>query len=296
MLVVMRQDAGEAEIRGVVAAVEARGYKGHPIPGAHRTAIGITGNKGALEAPVFESLPGVLEVIPVTHAYKLVSREVKAENTVVAIGGVEVGGAALVIMAGPCAVETREQTLTVARARQEGGSAHPAGGRVQAAHQPLLVPGPGRGGAPDPGRGPGRDRPAGGDGSGGRACPRPRRGARRRHPDRRPQHAELLAAEAGGQGAKAGGPEARDLRNPRGVPDVGGVHPGRGELRSGAVRARGTDLLRLLAQHPGPGGGARGEGVCRTCPSWWTLRTAPAGATRWRPSRGRRPRWGRTAS
>src|SRR5439155_76054 len=74
MLVVMRQDATADEIRGVVEAVEARGYKAHPIPGAHRTAIGITGNKGADEAPVFETLPGVLEVIPVTHAYKLVSR------------------------------------------------------------------------------------------------------------------------------------------------------------------------------------------------------------------------------
>ncbi|PYQ02198.1 MAG: 3-deoxy-7-phosphoheptulonate synthase, partial [Acidobacteria bacterium] len=65
MLVVMRQDATADEIRGVVEAVEARGYKAHPIPGAHRTAIGITGNKGADEAPVFETLPGVLEVIPV---------------------------------------------------------------------------------------------------------------------------------------------------------------------------------------------------------------------------------------
>jgi len=122
MLVVMRQDASEAEIRGVVAAVEARGYKGQPIPGARRTAICITGNKGALEAPAFESLPGVLEVIPVTHAYKLVSREVKAENSIVSIGGVKVGGPELVVVAGPCAVETREQTLTVARALKKAGA------------------------------------------------------------------------------------------------------------------------------------------------------------------------------
>ncbi len=72
MLVVMRQSATPEEIRGVVAAIEARGFKAHPIPGAQRTAIGITGNRGAVDAPVFESLPGVLEVIPVTHAYKLV--------------------------------------------------------------------------------------------------------------------------------------------------------------------------------------------------------------------------------
>src|SRR5215470_15402039 len=92
MLVVMRQGATSQEIEGVVRAVEARGFKAHPIPGAQRTAIGITGNKGALDAPIFESLPGVLEVIPVSHAYKLVSREVKNEDSVVPIGPVPVGG------------------------------------------------------------------------------------------------------------------------------------------------------------------------------------------------------------
>ena len=90
MLVVMRQNATPEEIRGVEAAVEARGWKAHAIPGGQRTAIGITGNPGAVEAPVFESLPGVLEVIPVTHAYKLVSREVKAESSVVRIGSVRI--------------------------------------------------------------------------------------------------------------------------------------------------------------------------------------------------------------
>src|SRR5262245_22951165 len=118
----MRQSATPEEIQGVVAAVEARGMKAHAIPGSQRTAIGITGNKGAVDAPVFEGLPGVLEVIPVTHAYKLVSREVKAEDTVVDIGGVAVGGPALVVIAGPCAVESREQMLTVARAVKRAGA------------------------------------------------------------------------------------------------------------------------------------------------------------------------------
>src|SRR5512147_2695865 len=99
MLVVMRQDATPEQIQGVQAAIEARGFRGHAIPGAQGTAIGITGNKGALDAPVFESLPGVLEVIPVSHAYKLVSREVKVENSVVSVGGVEVGGSTLVMAA-----------------------------------------------------------------------------------------------------------------------------------------------------------------------------------------------------
>ena len=141
MLVVMRQGAGEEEIRGVVQAVEARGYKAHPIPGAQRTAIGITGNRGAVEAPIFESLPGVLEVIPVTHAYKLVSREVKGENTIVSIGGVEVGGTALVIVAGPCAVETREQTLTVARAIKAAGGHLLRGGAFKPRTSPYAFQG-----------------------------------------------------------------------------------------------------------------------------------------------------------
>jgi len=136
MLVVMRQDATADEIRGVVEAVEARGYKAHPIPGAHRTAIGITGNKGADEAPVFETLPGVLEVIPVTHAYKLVSREVKPEDSVVRVGSVPIGGSELAVVAGPCAVESREQLLTVARAVKAAGAQLLRGG----AYKPRTSP------------------------------------------------------------------------------------------------------------------------------------------------------------
>ena len=132
----MRQDATAADIRGVVEAVEARGYRAHPIPGAQRTAIGITGNKGAVEAPVFETLPGVLEVIPVTHAYKLVSREVKPDDSVVRVGGVPVGGPELAIVAGPCAVESREQLLTVARAVKAAGAQLLRGG----AYKPRTSP------------------------------------------------------------------------------------------------------------------------------------------------------------
>ena len=141
MLVVMRQRATPEEIRGVVAAIEARGWKAHPIPGAQRTAIGITGNRGAVDAPVFESLPGVLEVIPVTHAYKLVSREVKAENSVVLIGGVAVGGPGLVIAAGPCAVESHDQMLTVARRVKQAGAHILRGGAFKPRTSPYSFQG-----------------------------------------------------------------------------------------------------------------------------------------------------------
>jgi 3-deoxy-7-phosphoheptulonate synthase len=142
----MRQDATPEQIRGVVTAIEARGYKAHPIPGAHRTAIGITGNKGALEAPIFESLPGVLEVIPVTHAYKLVSREVKPESTVVDVGGVPVGGSGLAVIAGPCAVESREQTLTIARAVKAAGAHLLRGGAFKPRTSPYSFQGLGEDG------------------------------------------------------------------------------------------------------------------------------------------------------
>jgi 3-deoxy-7-phosphoheptulonate synthase len=141
VLVVMRQSATPEEIRGVVAVVEARGMKAHPIPGAQRTAIGITGNKGAVDAPIFEGLPGVLEVIPVTHAYKLVSREVKAEDTVVDIGGVAVGGPSLVVVAGPCAVESHEQMLTVARAVKRAGAQLLRGGAFKPRTSPYSFQG-----------------------------------------------------------------------------------------------------------------------------------------------------------
>ena len=141
MLIVMRQDATEAEVRGVTAAIEARGFKAHPIPGAQRTAIGITGNKGAFEAPVFEALPGVLEVIPVSHGYKLVSREVKPDDTVVTIGGVSIGGEALAIVAGPCAVESLEQTLTVARGVKAGGAHILRGGAFKPRTSPYSFQG-----------------------------------------------------------------------------------------------------------------------------------------------------------
>ena len=137
----MRQSATPEEIRGVVAAIEARGFKAHPIPGVQRTAIGITGNRGAVDRPIFESLPGVLEVIPVTHGYKLVSREVKPEDTVVSVGGVPVGGRRFVVAAGPCAVESREQTLTVARLVKDAGATLLRGGAFKPRTSPYSFQG-----------------------------------------------------------------------------------------------------------------------------------------------------------
>lgn len=114
MLIVMKPDATEEQISSVVRTIETLGYRPHPMPGAQRTAIGITGNAVPVDPSPLENLPGVAEAIRVTKPYKLVSRDLKPEKTVVDIGGVTVGGGDLTIIAGPCAVETREQTFAVA--------------------------------------------------------------------------------------------------------------------------------------------------------------------------------------
>src|SRR5271163_4982382 len=118
MLVVMQAAATEEQVREVCKRIEALGLKAHPMPGALRTAIGITGNKGALDLGVLEAMPGVIECIPVSKPYKLVSRDAKAEDTVVTIatpaGDVLVGGGNIAMVAGPCAVETEEQCFAIA--------------------------------------------------------------------------------------------------------------------------------------------------------------------------------------
>ncbi len=121
MLVVMQAHASEAEVRAVCERIEQMGYRAHPIPGATRTAIGITGNTGAVDLGVIESMPGVVECIPVSKPYKLVSREVKEENTVIEVAGTRIGGPSVAVIAGPCAVESREQAMAIAKAVKAAG-------------------------------------------------------------------------------------------------------------------------------------------------------------------------------
>ncbi|HVT02702.1 MAG TPA: 3-deoxy-7-phosphoheptulonate synthase [Thermoanaerobaculia bacterium] len=136
MLVVMDINAGESEISSVVQHIEKMGLKAHPIPGAQRTAIGITGNRGVIDPLVLENLPGVKEVIIVSHAYKLVSREFKLDDTVVHVGGVDVGGKGIIVAGGPCAVESYEQTRIIAGGIREAGGQFLRGG----AYKPRTSP------------------------------------------------------------------------------------------------------------------------------------------------------------
>jgi 3-deoxy-7-phosphoheptulonate synthase len=150
MLVVMRSHATDAEVRAVCERIETLGYKAHPIPGAGRTAIGITGNTGAVDIGSLESMPGVVECIPVSKPYKLVSRDVKLENTVVrvptALGDVQFGGADVAMVAGPCAIETREQAFTVAKHVKASGARLFRGGAYKPRTSPYSFQGLGESG------------------------------------------------------------------------------------------------------------------------------------------------------
>ena len=137
MLVVMQAHATEEQVRAVCAKIEAAGLRAHAIPGAERTAVGITGNRGEVEIGL-EEMPGVAEVIRVTKPYKLVSRDVKQDNTIIRFpnSAATIGGPELAIIAGPCAVESREQTFAVAERVRRAGAQFFRGG----AYKPRTSP------------------------------------------------------------------------------------------------------------------------------------------------------------
>src|SRR5205809_2234265 len=141
----MRHGATDAEIQRVVAVIEELGYKAQPMPGAQRTAVGLVGNDGRVDASRLEALPGVQEIIHVSRPYKQVSREWKSENTVVRLpGGVAVGGTDVVAIAGPCSVETEGQILEAARQVKEGGAVILRGGAWKPRTSPYSFQGLGR--------------------------------------------------------------------------------------------------------------------------------------------------------
>ncbi|BDG03952.1 3-deoxy-7-phosphoheptulonate synthase [Anaeromyxobacter oryzae] len=141
MLVVMKPHATEPEIEAVVEKIRSLGLMAHPIPGAQRVAIGITGNKGGLEPELFTTLPGVADAIRVSQPFKLVSREVKEEDTVIDVGGVPLGGSALTVMAGPCSVESKEQLLAAAHAVKKTGARFLRGGAFKPRTSPYEFQG-----------------------------------------------------------------------------------------------------------------------------------------------------------
>src|SRR5277367_4971296 len=138
MLVVMQAHATEEQVRAVCQKIELLGYRAHSIPGAERTAIGITGNQGEVEPAALDEMPGVQEVIRVTKPYKLVSRDIKPDNTVIRFAGTDatIGGRDLAIIAGPCGIESREQAFAVAERVARAGAQFFRGG----AYKPRTSP------------------------------------------------------------------------------------------------------------------------------------------------------------
>ncbi|HET9594006.1 MAG TPA: 3-deoxy-7-phosphoheptulonate synthase [Anaeromyxobacteraceae bacterium] len=141
MLVVMKPHATQAEVEAVADKIRSLGLTPHAIPGAQRVAIGITGNKGPLEPELFCSMPGVADAIRVSQPFKLVSREVKEEDTVLDVGGVRLGGSAIAVMAGPCSVESRDQLLEAAHGVKKHGATFLRGGAFKPRTSPYEFQG-----------------------------------------------------------------------------------------------------------------------------------------------------------
>lgn len=145
MLVVMKHDASRSDVDAVVRTIEEMGYEARPMPGAQRTAVGLVGNDGTVDSSRIEGLSGVAQVIHVTQPYKQVSREWQPENTIVTIApGVSVGGDEVVVMAGPCSVESEEQIVTTARLVRDAGAVCLRGGAFKPRSSPYSFQGLGK--------------------------------------------------------------------------------------------------------------------------------------------------------
>jgi 3-deoxy-7-phosphoheptulonate synthase len=148
MLIVMDAQFKDEDLKGVVKRIEEMGFEAHVMPGAQSTAVGITGNPRSLDPRVFEVLPGVKQAIPVTKPYKQASRDFRAQDTRIPVGknGLVIGGDAFVVMAGPCAVESEEQTVRIAKAVKAAGAHVLRGGAFKPRTSPYDFQGLGEDG------------------------------------------------------------------------------------------------------------------------------------------------------
>lgn len=146
MLIVMKPDATQSDIERVIEIINHLGFKAHSMPGENRTAIGITGNKGAVDRTHFENLSGVADAIRVTKPYKLISKDLRPEKSVIKVGNAEIGGKELAMIAGPCAVETVDQVFTVAETVAKSGAKFFRGGAFKPRTSPYAFQGKGEDG------------------------------------------------------------------------------------------------------------------------------------------------------
>jgi 3-deoxy-7-phosphoheptulonate synthase len=143
MLVVMKAQATPEQVQAVCAYIEQLGFRAHPLPGAQRTAIGITGNQGEVDRGNLEELSGVAEVIRVSKPYKLASRDVKEEDTIIRFPGTDatIGGLDLAIVAGPCSIESRDQAFEIAEQVAAAGAQFFRGGAYKPRTSPYAFQG-----------------------------------------------------------------------------------------------------------------------------------------------------------
>lgn len=146
MLIVMKPDATRHDVERVVEIINKLGFKPHELPGENRTAIGVTGNPGAIDPTHFENLPGVAEAIRVTKQYKLISRDLRPEKSVIKVGNALIGGEELALIAGPCAIETPQQVFAVAEQVAKSGAKFFRGGAFKPRTSPYAFQGKGEDG------------------------------------------------------------------------------------------------------------------------------------------------------
>ena len=257
MFVVMTVGASEAEILGVKSQILAEGLTPFDHVSAGRTRHRRRRRDRRAQAGPPRALrrrcPGVASVTPISRPFKLTSREFHPEDTVIRVLDAVIGDGSLTMMAGPCSVESRDQLFETADAVEAAGRHDPARRRVQAADQPVRLPGARRPGPALPGRGARADRAAGHHRGDGAEPGRHRRRVRRHPPDRHPEHAELLAPARRRAGRPAGHAQARLRGDGRGMADGRRVHRQLGQPERDPVRARHPDVRDVHPEHDGPG-------------------------------------------
>ena len=247
MVVVMEERASEEQVQHVIAQLVEKGFDVHRSTGQLRSVLGAVGRNRSFDTRLIEVMDGVHEVLRITEPYKLASRTFKPERSTVSFDEFRVGGDEVIVMAGPCSVETEEQIAASAAAVKKAGAQGVARRRLQAAELSLQLPGPGRRGAASDACGR-RCRGAEGRLRGhGRQPDRTGRALRGHLAGRRPQHAELHVAARAGQDAHARAPQAGDCGDHRGVAPVGGVRALGGQHGCHPVRTGHPDLRELYS-------------------------------------------------
>jgi 3-deoxy-7-phosphoheptulonate synthase len=146
MLIVMDKDATDDQIRGVVVKIESLGFEAQPMPGGERVAVAVLRNPGPVDPALFVDMAGVIQAIPVSRPYKLVSREMKREDTIIHLPGLDLGRRHFVVIAGPCAVESEVQALTIAQRVKAAGARIFRGGAYKPRTSPYSYQGLGKAG------------------------------------------------------------------------------------------------------------------------------------------------------